>query len=520
MASRGVFFGVGAAVGVLTAGVALGVGELVAAFVRPVASPVVAVGDRAVELTPGPVKDWAIRTFGTSDKAVLIAGILVILGLAAVVTGALALRHVAYGLGGIAAFTALGCYCAVSASGGRGGDVVPTLVGGLAGAIALWILVLRAGGLPHPVAGRGPAAWPLADRRAFLQAGALTAALAAVTGVGGRATLARRFDADKARRTIVLPAPASPAPPLTGHPDLGKSGVPWRTPNTDFYRIDTVLSVPQIDPDSWTLRIHGMVDHPITLTYRQLLARPLIERWVTLCCVSNNVGGSLVGNAKFLGAPLRDLMREAGVRPGTEQLVMTSEDGMTIGCPSAVALDGRDSMLAVGMNGVPLPVEHGFPVRVVVPGLYGYVSACKWVVDIAATTFADKAYWVQDGYLQHPPIELESRIDRPYRNQLLPVGRPVAIAGVAWDQHVGVSAVRVQVSGPGTSGEWLDARLGSVPSTDTWRQWVVAWTPPAAGTYTLRVRAVDGAGKAQSTIDEPPYPEGATGLDTITVRAR
>jgi DMSO/TMAO reductase YedYZ molybdopterin-dependent catalytic subunit len=332
--------------------------------------------------------------------------------------------------------------------------------------------------------------------------------------------LGSRFDAQRARRRVALPAPASPAPPLTGHPDLGKSGIPWRTPNADFYRVDTALSVPQIDPDGWRLRIHGMVDRPLTLTYRQLLARPLIERWVTLCCVSNNVGGSLIGNAKFLGAPLRDLMREAGVHPGTEQLLLTSEDGMTIGCPSAVALDGRDSMLAVGMNGVPLPVVHGFPVRVVVPGLYGYVSACKWVVDIEATTFADKAYWVQDGYYQHPPIELESRIDRPREGQEVPVGRPVAIAGVAWDQHVGVSAVRVQVSGPGADGRWLDARLGSVPSTDTWRQWVVAWTPPAAGTYTLRVRAVDGAGRPQSTIDEPPYPEGATGLDTITVRAR
>src|SRR6202000_669048 len=224
--------------------------------------------------------------------------------------------------------------------------------------------------------------------------------------------------------------------------DLGKSGVPFVTPNGDFYRIDTALSVPQIDPTKWKLRIHGQVDHEMTLTYDDILARPLIERWITLACVSNEVGGNLISNARFLGAPLADILREAGVHPGAGQLVSTSSDGMTIGTPTAVVMDGRDAMLAVGLNGDPLPVEHGFPVRMVVPGLYGYVSACKWIVDIEATTFSSfDAYWVARGWVQETRIVVSSRINTPKPSAQLPLGQPVTVAGVAWDQHVGVAKV-------------------------------------------------------------------------------
>jgi DMSO/TMAO reductase YedYZ molybdopterin-dependent catalytic subunit len=299
--------------------------------------------------------------------------------------------------------------------------------------------------------------------------------------------------------------------------DLGKSGVPWQTANDLFYRVDTALSVPQIDPRGWSLRIHGMVEREIRLTYDELLRRPLAERWITLCCVSNEVGGNLIGNARWLGARLAELLREAGISPDSDQLLMTSSDGMTIGAPAKVVLDGRDALLAVGMNGAPLPLEHGFPVRVVVPGLYGYVSACKWVVDINATTFAkQRAYWITGGWAQQNAIKLESRIDTPRSGKRIAVGKPVAIAGVAWDQHVGVSAVEVQVD----SGPWLPARLAAVPSADTWRQWVAVWTPPRSGGYTLRVRATDAAGNPQIEQRADPFPSGATGLHTITVHAR
>jgi DMSO/TMAO reductase YedYZ molybdopterin-dependent catalytic subunit len=283
----------------------------------------------------------------------------------------------------------------------------------------------------------------------------------------------------------------------------------------DFYRIDTELRLPQVDPERWSLRIHGAVEREITLSYRQLLDRPLIERWITLCCVSNDVGGGLIGNTRWLGAPLAPLLREAGVRPDADQLLMTSVDGFTIGAPMAAVLDGRDALIAVGMGGEPLPVEHGFPARIVVPGLYGYVSACKWVVDIEATRFQDQqAFWVRQGWQAEPPIRLESRIDRPRSGEVLRVGRAAPIAGVAWDQHVGVSKVEVQVG----NEAWRTARLAAVPSTDTWRQWVQPWTPARAGTYAIRVRAFDAKGRPQTPVPRAPFPSGATGFDTISVR--
>lgn len=498
--------------GLLSAAVALGVGEIVAGFVRPVSAPVIAVGNRFILLTPESVKRWATSTFGTSDKQVLVGGVYLLLAVFAVVIGTVALRRLAYGLAGVGLFGAIGVYSSVTTNAGRASDAIPTIVATLF-ALAVMTVLVRTAGTDTEVASRS--AGPLADRRGFLQASAAAAGLAAVAGFGGRATQRARFDVARQRAQIALPAPVAPAP--LGAVDLGRSGVPWVTPNSDFYRIDTALSVPQISPKTWTLRIHGMLDREITLTYDQLLARPLIERWITLCCVSNEVGGDLIGNARFLGAPFAELLREAGVHAGADQLLMRSSDGMSIGAPTAVVMDGRDALVAVGMNGVPLPVEHGFPARIVVPGLYGYTSACKWVVDIEATTFrSQQAYWVRGGWQPYPPIALESRIDTPTGGQVLPVGAAVAIAGVAWDQHVGVSAVQVQVD----QGQWVTARLAAVPSTDTWRQWVLPWTPPRAGAYTLRVRAIDASGTPQSSQRRPPFPGAASGLHTITVRAR
>jgi DMSO/TMAO reductase YedYZ molybdopterin-dependent catalytic subunit len=509
--------GVGALIGLLAAGIAVGVGEIVAAFVRPAASPVIAVGNRFILLTPEPVKRWAIRQFGVNDKYALLAGIYVGIALLAVVVGLLASRRLVYGLIGIGALGAVGGYSALTAHAHQGGDIVPSVLGAAAGVGALILLYGRAFGSKSPIQRSTGVGKMVADRRQFLQTSVATAGLAAVGGFGGHALQRTRFDASAARAAVTLPTPAQAAPIALTNFDLGKSGVPFLTPAADFYRIDTALSVPQLDPKTWKIRIHGKVDHELTLTYADLLARPLIERWVTLCCVSNEVGGDLIGNAKFLGARLADLLREAGVAPDADQLVATSSDGMTIGSPTAVVMDGRDAMLAVGMNGQPLPTEHGFPVRMVVPGLYGYVSACKWIVDLEATTFAqNRAYWVQGGWAARGPIRLASRIDTPKSSATVAAGSTVPIAGVAWDQHVGVSKVEVQVN----DGAWQAARLAPVPSTDTWRQWVYVWTAPSAGAYTLRVRAVDGSGVAQDEAVRAPFPAGASGLHSIKVRVR
>jgi DMSO/TMAO reductase YedYZ molybdopterin-dependent catalytic subunit len=500
---------IGWLVGLLSAAVAVGVGEFVAVFVRPAAAPVIAVGNGIIVLTPESWKRPTINSVGTNDKTLLIAGILVLLAVLGAAFGALAMRNLYAGLAGVALLGGFGIYCALIAKGSRSTDVVPTIVGIGAAAVALVLLVRMAGGPAKDEPVDGPL---LPDRRLFIQGSVASAALAALAGFAGRAAQDAKFSVAGKRRKIKLP-PASE--PQAGA-DLGKSGVPWATPNNKFYRIDTALTVPQVDPDTWRLRIHGMVDREITLTYDQLRARPMIDRWITLCCVSNPVGGKLISNALFRGTRLADLLREAGLHAGSDQLLLTSADGYTFGAPTAVVMDGRDALLAIGMNGEPLPIEHGFPVRTVVPGLYGYVSACKWIVDIEATTFAAKqAYWVQGGWAARPPIQLESRIDTPRDHTVVSVGEQIAIAGIAWDQHVGVSKVEVQVD----DGPWQAARLAAVPSTDTWRQWYLPWTPQASGEHHLRVRATDAHGNPQDTDAHGPFPSGATGLHTITVQA-
>ena len=519
--------GLGWLIGFLSAAIAIGVGETVAAFVRPAASPLIAVGNRIITLTPESLKRDGIRKAGTNDKTLLILGICLLLALIGAFVGELALRRLWWGLAGIGVIGAFGVYCALTANASHVSDIVPTLIGTLVAAGVLAALVRLARPAPEPARTSTKAAKTpggafsgLADRRGFLQGTVATAGIAAIAGFGGRAAQNARFSVASDRAKVKLPAAAAgDTTRAAGVPtgvDLGKSDVPWRTPNADFYRIDTALSVPQISSSSWKLRIHGMVDKPITITYAQLLARPQVQRWITLNCVSNEVGGELVSNALFEGARLADLLREAGLHAGADQLLMTSVDGMTIGAPAKVVMDGREALLAVGMNGQPLPLEHGYPVRVVVPGLYGYVSACKWVVDIEATTFAaQQAYWVQGGWATAPPIRLASRIDRPSNSETVNVGETVAIAGVAWDQHVGVSKVEVQVD----NGPWQAARLAAVPSTDTWRQWVLPWTPEKSGSHTLRVRATDAQGHVQDTKHRDVFPSGATGLHTVSVHA-
>ncbi len=286
---------------------------------------------------------------------------------------------------------------------------------------------------------------------------------------------------------------------------------PFYTPDATFYRVDTSLVIPQVSPQAWQLRIHGMVDRPVTLTFDDLMKLPMVEHDVTLTCVSESVGGGYIGNARWQGTLLANVLRQAGIQPGAQQIVMRDVNGMTIGVATDPVMDGRASMLAVGMNGQVLPAAHGFPVRVVVPGLYGYVSATKWVVDMQLTTFgAFDAYWVDRGWSQQAPIKTESRIDVPKVGASLNPGK-VTIAGVAWAQHKGIAAVEVSVD-----GTWYPAKLAAQDTIDTWRQWYYAWDA-TAGPHTLQVRATDQTGYTQTAVVHQTEPNGATGYHTIKV---
>jgi DMSO/TMAO reductase YedYZ molybdopterin-dependent catalytic subunit len=347
-------------------------------------------------------------------------------------------------------------------------------------------------------------------RRSFLTAGVVALAAGGVGTLGGR-SLSERSNVSAALASIRFPKAAHPVPPLPGGVDLGIKGLSsFVTPNSSFYRVDTALILPQVAPQTWQLRIHGMVEREITINFHELLKRPLTEDWITLCCVSNPVSGPYIGNAKWLGASLADLLREARPRAGADQLICTSADGFTSGTPLATVLDGRDALLAVAMNGAPLPVAHGFPVRMVTPGLYGYVSATKWVTDIKVTTFrGNLAYWAQRGWTQQAPIKTESRIDVPLSS--VSAGR-TQVAGVAWAQHKGIDAVHVRVD----RGPWQQARLAAVPGIDTWRQWVWDWDA-ARGTHLIEARATDATGYTQTALQEPPEPNGASGYPSVTV---
>jgi DMSO/TMAO reductase YedYZ molybdopterin-dependent catalytic subunit len=325
--------------------------------------------------------------------------------------------------------------------------------------------------------------------------------------------LAERSSVAGARRALRLPRPSESASALPAGVNLDIPGLtPFITSNTAFYRVDTAIVLPQVAPSSWQLRIHGMVAREITLTFDELLRRPLIEDYVTLCCVSNPVGGPYIGNALWLGASLASLLRQAGIRAGADQLLCTSADGFTSGTPVQAVMDGRDALLAVAMNGQPLPVAHGFPARMVVPGLYGYVSATKWVTDITVTTFAGNyAYWAQRGWSQQAPIKTESRIDVPNGQGQIQAGR-TAVAGVAWAQHKGIEAVEVRVD----QGPWNQARLAAVPGIDTWRQWVWEWDA-TSGNHTIECRATDKTGYTQTDAQEQPEPNGATGHPMVAV---
>ncbi|MFF1487597.1 molybdopterin-dependent oxidoreductase [Streptomyces sp. NPDC058319] len=523
----------GAVSGLLAGVAALAVAELVAVAVRPQSSPVVAVGGAAIDAAPAAVKDWAIRHFGTGDKLALQSGILAVLTVLALVSGALAVRFRRAAAAGTLLLGAVGAAAAVGRPDSTGlTDAVPSVAGAVAGALLLYVLagrlaVVRRSPAPTPVpgpvtgeGGDGPPADAGWDRRGFVVAAASAAAASAVLGATGRSLNASRGqNAAVSRRTVVLPSPGSPAPPVPEGAGLRVAGIgPFVTPNKDFYRVDTALVVPKVDATAWRLRIHGTgVSRPATYSFDDLLRRDLTERDITLTCVSNEVGGPYVGNARWIGVRLAGLLAECGVRPPSrggpaDQLVARSVDGMTIGSPVEDVMDGRDALLALGMNGEPLPFEHGFPVRMVVPGLYGYVSACKWIEDIELTTFdAYDPYWVRRGWSRRAPVKTESRIDTPK-----PFARPraglVMIAGVAWAQHRGIDKVEVRVD----DGPWQEARLAAEDTRDTWRQWSLPWQATEGG-HTLTVRATDRTGAVQTDERTRTIPDGASGRHSVVV---
>ncbi|MGH1523307.1 molybdopterin-dependent oxidoreductase [Leifsonia sp. L25] len=498
-----------AAVGAASVVAGVGAAELLSAFFVQDGSPVLVVGALVIDLTPAWLKNAVIGVFGTGDKAFLISSLAVVLLIGGALAGWLELRRpplgrVLIGLGG-----ALGVVAAFTRAGSSIVNVVPSALAALVAILILgWLADLLRGTRPTRIAPEGAV-----SRRHFVSATSATAAAGIVATIVGQAIATGYRAASAARAAFRLPKPAVAAPPVPAGASFDLPGLaPIITPNADFYRIDTALQIPGIDPSAWRLRITGMVEKEVELTFAELLALPLEESITTLTCVSNEVGGDLISNATWLGYPIRHLLARAKPSADADMVLSRSQDGWTAGTPLEALTDGRNAILAVGMNGQPLPLEHGYPVRMVVPGLYGYVSATKWVVELNVTRF-DKAtsYWTDRGWSERGPVKLESRIDVPSDGHQVKAGT-VAVAGITWSQHVGVSAVHVQVDG----GAWQEATLADAISADTWRQWKYAWNA-TPGAHTVKVRATDAHGTVQTSKVQDVVPDGATGLHTIGV---
>lgn len=497
--------------GVVAAVVALAVTELVRAVSTDAPSLIVAVGDVFVDGLPGDITRSVIGAIGTADKPALLLGIVVVALFIGAKTGSAALARPWVGDVVFAVFALLGALAGIRAPlTTDAGAVTAALLGGIAGAATLRLLLRRATAWTTP----GHPGGTDAGRRQFLALAGATGAFAAAVGLTGRSLgLGRTVEA--ARDDVVLPEVTGGTRPSAADAGLDVEGItPFVTPNADFYRIDTALTVPQVDPASWTLTIDGMVEEPFELTFAELLDLPLVEREVTISCVSNEVGGELVGNARWLGVPLRSLLRRAGVQDGATQIMGHSVDGFTAGFPTELLDDDRPALVAVGMNGEPLPIEHGFPARLIIGGIYGYVSATKWLSRIELTTLdAADGYWIPRGWAKEAPIKTQCRIDTP-RSSDQDAGS-VPVAGVAWAPTRGIAKVEVQID----DGPWQEARLGPGTSDDTWRQWVHDWRP-TPGRYQLRARATDGDGETQTDESAPPAPDGATGYPTRIVTVR
>jgi DMSO/TMAO reductase YedYZ molybdopterin-dependent catalytic subunit len=521
---RGTWFA--ALTGVVAGAAFLAGAEVVALLLGGAGSPLVAVGSAAIDLAPRGVKDLMVSLFGTGDKAALFVLMGVLLAVITAGAGVLEARRppfgaVVFGIGGALALVAV-----TTRSGSGMLDGAPSVIGVVVAIIVLrrmssrlrgWMAAEERGLVPS-ASEPGRTSSAAVERRAFLAWAVAAGAASLVVGVSARVVDSTRAAAAAARRAIHLPKAAVQETPVPAGASLDVTGIsPYVTPNADFYRIDTALSVPSIDPTTWKLRISGMVENEVEISYADLLALPLEEHMATMSCVSNEVGGDLIGNALWLGYPIRKLLAKAAPHADADMVLSRSVDGFTAGTPLDVLQDdGTDAILAVGMNGEPLPDVHGFPVRMVVPGLFGYVSATKWVSEMNITRFADaEGYWTPRGWSARGPVKLESRIDTPSSGTSVAVGDRVAIAGVAWQPHTGVKAVQVRVD----DGDWVEAELADSVSADTWRQWVHRWTA-TKGSHTISVRAVSMDGTVQTSVERPPAPNGATGWHSVTVTGR
>ncbi|QJU55159.1 molybdopterin-dependent oxidoreductase [Herbiconiux sp. KACC 21604] len=550
-----------AVAGVVSAAVVLATAEVVAVFVGAESSPLFAVGSLAIDLAPPGVKDVMIGLFGTGDKAALLVILgIVVLALAAA-AGLLEQRRPPLGIIVLVVVSGVAVLAVTTRAGATPFSAIPTVFGMIVGAVVLRLLISRLrtweldatpaspstspsrapapgraagegdegsgvagvyGQSPHPLHPQRPRTTPApqttpttrVDRRRFLTATGIAAVAAVFAGVIARSMNATATAVSAVRDSIALPAAATKAEPVPAGAALDVDGItPYVTGNDSFYRIDTALQVPQVNADTWSLKITGMVEQEVAISFSELLALPLEEHLVTLACVSNEVGGDLIGNALWLGYPIRELLARAKPLEGADMVLSTSVDGFTAGSPLEALTDpDRVAMLAVGMNGEPLPVEHGFPVRMVVAGLYGYVSATKWVIQLEVTRFADaQGYWTPRGWSALGPIKTESRIDVPSAGASVSAGT-VPVAGVAWAQHTGIAKVEVRID----DGDWQEARLAETSGPDTWVQWLYPWEA-TSGSHTLSVRATDASGYTQTSDQAPPAPDGATGWDAHSV---
>ncbi len=485
--------------GIAAAACGTGAAQLLAALINPAAGPVVAVGAVLIDLSPTPLKEWAVATFGTADKVVLIAGVVVVLALLAGLAGVLALRRPALGTAAFVGLGALGTLAAVTRPGAGLLDLIPGLVGTVLAVVVLRGLLARVAA-PSPDRPEGGL-----DRRVLLAGAAGVAAAAVATGVQVRQPAPSA--------AAPLPPPATPRPRLPAGLETTVSGVsPLRTPVPDFYRVDTALILPRLSAADWKLTVDGLVAAPFELTWAELVALPMIERDITLTCVSNEVGGPYCGSTRWLGVPVADLLRRARPDPSADMVLSHSVDGFTASTPLAVLLDGRDAMIAVAMDGEPLTQVHGYPARLLTPGLYGYVGATKWLSRLKVTTFAaDEAYWTMRGWAEQAPVKTACRIDTP-RGQIS--SGTAVVAGVAWATHRGVGRVEVRVD----EGPWQEARLGPDVGLDYWRQWYLPWQAET-GRHVLAARAYDAAGVPQVAEVQGVLPDGATGYHVVEVWA-
>lgn len=494
------------------------VGELVAALVSPALSPMTGVGGAVIDAVPPAIKDWAVAVFGTADKLALLVGMGLAIAALAALAGLLEWRRRFAGFAVIGIFGVVGLVAVLGRAQVTGNAMALPLLAAATGILVLrwlmsrlrdWTTSATAGERPAPAAEPDPGP----DRRRFLHAlggGAVVATVGGALAAGLRGAAA---GVSEIRSRLALPSAASPASPVPAGAELRLDGMdPLVTPNRDFYRIDTALSVPAVDPNTWVLRVTGMVEREIELDFATLLAKPMTERHLTIACVSNEVGGDLIGNALWLGWPVRELLALAGPTVGADMVLSRSKDGWTAGTPLEALTDDRDALIAVGMNGEPLPLEHGFPVRLVVPGLYGYVSATKWLTELKVTRFADDVgYWTPRGWSERGPIKTSSRIDVPRAGRAVRAGT-VAFGGVAWAQHAGISKVELRVN----RGDWQTAQLAPGISRDTWYQWQLS-LPLTPGQYEVQVRATDLNGVPQVEERSQVAPDGATGFHTIRV---